>query len=283
MTAIDALLGESIDYAGLYPPASLDMHTAVRTYLEFGRSSHARALGRFIVDLERFPYLWDAAGDYLRGLRLSAIASLDADWEDLHRLVANGFAIESIEIKGAMAAEIGPIASRIPSGVTAYFEIPIDAPLAILDALAAAGARVKLRMGGVSAGAFPSTQAIAHMLDAISRRRMVFKATAGLHHPVRAKYPLTCEPGSPTAAMHGFMNLACAAAVLHFGGDVADAFEALEELEPDAWRVAPEAIAWRVYGWNGDELREVRRKFFAGFGSCSFLEPIRELEALGWL
>ena len=283
MTALDALLADMIDYAGLYPPASLDMHTAVRNFLEYSCSARRLALGRFILDLERFPYLWDAAGDYVHGLRLSVLAGPQSDWDDLRRLGDKGYIIDAVEIKISAPDEIARLATHVPDGMVAYFEIPMDASERTLDTIEAAGARIKLRLGGASADAFPSTQAVAYMLDQIARRRLIFKATAGLHHPVRANHPVSNAPASPTTAMHGFMNVATAAAVLYFGGDVADAFEALEELQPNAWRVVDSAILWREYGWNADELCEVRRQFFAGFGSCSFEEPIHELEALAWL
>ena len=283
MNALDTLLADLIDYAGLYPPASLDMHSAVRNYLEYSRGPQKRALGRFVLDLDRFPYLWDAAGDYVRGIRLSVLAGPESDWDDLRRLIEKGYLIETIDIRASAADEIHRLARRVPDGLIAYFEIPIDSPPETLAAIDAEGARVKLRMGGLSAEAFPSTHTIARMLEQISRRRMLFKATAGLHHPVRAKYPLTSAPNSPTVPMHGFINLATAAAVLHFGGDVADAFEALEELEPGAWRITPNAIVWREHGWNADELCEIRRLFFAALGSCSFHDPFQELEALAWL
>jgi len=284
MNAIDSLLAGLIDYAGLYPPAGLDMHTAVRKYLEYGHCAQRRALGRFVVDLDRFPYLWDAAGDYARGLRLSVIASPDADWVEVQRLIDKGYAIEAVEIKTTEPAEIECVAKRLPAGLTAYFEAPVNGvPAATLDAIAAVDGRIKIRMGGLAAGAFPTPKATAEMLAEMVRRRMVFKATAGLHHPLRGRYPLTYAPESPTAVMHGFVNLVCAAAVLYFGGEAEEAREVLEEEWPGAWQVTPEAMVWQENGWSGDELREVRQKLFAGFGSCSFEEPMRGLEALGWL
>lgn len=274
-----------IDYAGLYPPAGLDMHSAVRNYLEYSRSGHRRALGRFVVNLEQFPYLWDAAGDYVRGMRLSVIATPAADWDDLHRLLDKGYKIDAVEIKAAdRASDVERLAAQVPAGVTQYFEMPVCNALAqMLDAVEAANARVKLRMGGTAVEAFPSPKAVAQMLAELAARRLIFKATAGLHHAVRGRYPLTYDADSPTAVMHGFMNLACAAAVLHFGGEAEDAREVLEEEWPGAFQVTPEAIAWQQDSWNADELREVRQKFFAGFGSCSFEEPMREMEELRWL
>lgn len=283
MTAIESLLDGLIDYAGLYPPASLDMHTAVRKYLEYSRSTHARALGRFVIDLDRFPYLWDAAGDYVRGLRLSVVAHPGADWDELHRIIGKGYQIEAVETKASSAAEIEQVARWIPSGLTTYFEVPSAAGVDVFDAVAAVGARIKLRMGGVTAEAIPSAEAVAYMLEGIARRHLLFKATAGLHHPIRGRYPLNGSHSSPTAVMHGFVNLACAAALLYFGGDAVEAQRLLEEEWPGAWCVTPEAIVWEEYGWSGDELREVRQRFFAGFGSCSFEEPLSYLEALRWL
>ncbi len=283
MTPIEALLTGLIDYAGLYPPASLDMHTAVRNYFEYSHSAYALALGRFVVGLDSFPFLLDAAGEKLRGAKLTVIAGRRADWEDLHRLVAQGFAIEAVEIKDTLTAEIGRIAMRIPPGIAIYFEVPMDSSHAMLDAVATAGARVKIRTGGTAAESFPSTQRLAQMLAELASRHLIFKATAGLHHPLRGRFALTNADGSPTAVMHGFMNLATAAALLHFGGDAREVQLVLEEEWSGAWQITDEAIIWEENSWNAEELREVRQQFFAGFGSCSFAEPVRELEALRWL
>src|ERR1035441_10271096 len=83
MTAIDCLLEGLIDYAGLYPPASLDMHSALKNQLRYARSNHAPVLGRFLVDLSRLPELREAAGDWMRSLKLSVIASPETISENL--------------------------------------------------------------------------------------------------------------------------------------------------------------------------------------------------------
>ena len=293
MIAIESLLAEFFDYAGLYPPAALDMHTAVRNYLEYGRSTYRRALGRFVIDLDRFPYLWDAAGDCVRGMRLTVLAQPDGDWEEqcqeVARLLDKGYAIEAIEIKAGLPAERAPseierLVSCIAAGIPAYFEVPVSPtpPANVLDAVAAAGARIKIRMGGMAAEAFPTPQDVAQMLAELAGRRMLFKATAGLHHPLRGRRSLTSAPQSSTAVMHGFMNLACAAALLYFGGEATEARHMLEEEWPGACQVQPDVIVWGENGWSADELQEVRQRFFIGIGSCSFQEPMRELEALGW-
>ena len=53
MHAIDALLDELIDYAGLFPPAALDMSPAVDAFARHRAGPLAEALGRFVVPVGR--------------------------------------------------------------------------------------------------------------------------------------------------------------------------------------------------------------------------------------
>lgn len=284
MSAIDILLTDLFDYAGLYPPAGLDMHAAVRNYLKYSRGSHARALGRFVVDVDRFSELSEAAGDSLRGIRLSLIATPETDWSRLPRLLSDGYQIEAIEIKSAAPAEIERIAKRIPASLILYVEVPLPAQSEeLLKVAAAVGARIKVRMGGITTEAIPATQTVADMLKALAVRRISFKATAGLHHPLRARHPLTDEPGSPVGMMHGFVNLACASALVHFGGEAEEARRLLDEEDREAWRIMNDSIALGSYHWSAAQLSTVRSEFMISFGSCSLVEPIRDLEALEWL
>jgi hypothetical protein len=289
MTAMHSLLAGLIDYAGLYPPAALDMPTALRNYIDYGRSQHSLALGRFLVDVNRLAELRGESGDAARHVRLSVIAAPTTDWDSLAGLFQDltDLTIDSIEIKTAQPQEIERITRCLPSGLVTYFEVTWDPQLlethAALAAIDAMGARVKLRMGGGVAGDFPSVPQVARMLKALADRRLPFKATAGLHHPIRSRHSFTYEPDSPSGIMHGFLNLACAATLLDSGGDLSQAILLLEEQDPSAWQVTPDAIAWRSFRWSTDELRSMRERCMISFGSCSFTEPIEDLEALGWL
>jgi len=284
MTAIGSLLAGLIDYAGLYPPAGLDMHTAVRNYLAYLEGEHAAALGRFIVDISRLKELREVAGDSLRDLRLSVIASGMVERDNLKRLIDDGFPIDMMEIEVGSSAGIERISQCIPSGLMTYFEVPFeDDASESLAAIRSAGARTKLRMGGVVVEAFPTSEQVAKMLRALANRRIPFKATAGLHHAIRAPYHFTYKADSLTGTMHGFINLCYAAALVYFGGEVGEAQRLLEEEDPATWKVKDEAIGGRAFHWSADQLSEVRREFLISFGSCSFEEPIHDLEALGWL
>jgi hypothetical protein len=146
-----------------------------------------------------------------------------------------------------------------------------------------AGMRAKLRLGGVVAEAFPAAASVAAALKQLAKRRIAFKATAGLHHPLRSLQALTYEPDSPSGLMHGFMNLICASAHVWFGGEAEEAAQLLEEQDRQAWQVTTNSIRCRSWIWSADQIRQVRERFLIRIGSCSFTEPIRDLEALGWL
>jgi hypothetical protein len=282
MNAIDAALSELIDYAGLYPPAALDMRAALHNYLSYRKGNHAGMLGRFIVDLARLDELREAAGESVADLRLSVIAAPDADFNAIAKHRSAGLRIESVEIKCDAPLKIARICEQLPPGVTCYLEIPIaQACTSTLDAIAAVGHHAKLRMGGIVPEAVPEAAQVAERLHLLADRDVAFKATAGLHHPFRSQHRLTYAADSPSGMMHGFVNLLCAAAAVLFGRATRDVQRILEEQDPAAFQVTTEAIGVHGCRWTAEQLREVRQ-FFTGFGSCSFTEPIHDLEALGW-
>jgi hypothetical protein len=284
VSTTESLLAGLIDYAGLYPPASLDMRSAVGSYLAYRSGEHAYALGRFIVDVNRVDELRATAQENVGDLKLSLIVPPDLSGSHLASLLKEGVRIEAVETKVSDLKGLDEIKKIIPSGLETYVELPIDAVNEeMLKAIAGSGARAKLRMGGVVAQAFPPTKPVVMMLTALAERRIPFKATAGLHHPIRSVHHFTYEPGSSFGIMHGFLNLAFAAALLYFGGAGGEALHVLEEKDSNAWRVAQNGIRCRGFAWNADQLAEMRKEFFISFGSCSFEEPIRDLEALGWL
>jgi len=282
-TAMETLLGGLIDYAGLYPPAGLDMRRAVENYFAYRSGRRAFALGRFIVDVNRIDELRAAARNELGNLRLSLIIPADQDATRVAELLGDGVPIESIETRPSDPRSIAEIRKSIPAKIEMYIEVPIDAANDdTLAAIADAGARLKLRMGGVVPGAFPPVESVAQVLGCLQRNQLPFKATAGLHHPLRSLHRLTYAADSPTGMMHGFINLICAAALVHFGGSMIEAVQILEEQDPGAWSLSTHSLSWRSRTWTVDQLSETRRQFMS-FGSCSFEEPIRDLEAMGWL
>jgi hypothetical protein len=284
MRAIETILAGLFDYAGLYPPASLSLRSAANNYLEYSRGEHAGALGHFIINSDRLEELRTVAGDSLDQFRLCVIVSEAEDLNLIADRLSEGMPIDAIEIKCAQPEAIERMAARVPQPLIAYFEVSLDAHgPSTLEVISALGIRAKIRMGGVVSEAFPSISNVVQMLAALAKLRLPFKATAGLHHPIRSCRPLTYEAQSAKGTMHGFLNLCCAAAVLYFGGQSDDAEKVLGEEDPSAWKFGPDALQWRHLRWTRDQLSALRREFFISIGTCSFEEPIQDLKSLGWL
>lgn len=283
MTATEAALSHLIDYAGLYPPAALDMQSAVCNYLEYGTRNRAWMLGRFIIDAAQLDDLRSAAPDRLTEIPLSVIAPPDADLGALLQRRSEEFRIECLEIKCHEPLTIARTCESVPADLRCYFEIPVrQGCSSAVDAIASVGKRAKLRMGGVVADAFPTADQIVDRLHLLYDRGVAFKATAGLHHPVRSDYRLTYAANSPKGTMHGFINMLCAAAAIRFGASTQSAQRILEEQDPAAFRVSEGLLGAHGFAWRAEQISEVRQ-FFTSFGSCSFAEPVQDLEALGWL
>jgi hypothetical protein len=122
--------------------------------------------------------------------------------------------------------------------------------------------------------------AVAAFIRVCVERRLPFKATAGLHHPIRAEHPLTYEANAPRAVMHGFLNVFLAASFAWHGEK--DIEPILAETDPAAFHF-DDGAHWRERTLTAEQLREARTESAHSFGSCSFEEPVRDLQALGLL
>jgi hypothetical protein len=294
MNAVQTLMRHSIDYAGLFPPAGLDLQTAAGNYARYLESEWHWALGRFILPAGRLGELEDAAGDLLFPAagaprwRISALASSDlaADLEQIdafnRRHRAGGAAVvDTIEAKGSSVSAVEGSARQVPQAIQLYLEIPIDSdPAELIGAVRRVGARAKARTGGVTRDAFPSSQDLIRFIGCCTRVGVPFKATAGLHHPWRGEYRLTYAAESPRGRMFGFLNVLLAAAFMRNGMVAAEAVGVLEEASPAALEANDRGVAWRGHPLTTDALRSAREDTIASFGSCSFTEPIEDLLAL---
>jgi hypothetical protein len=128
---------------------------------------------------------------------------------------------------------------------------------------------------------FPSSAEVASFISACVAAGVAFKATAGLHHPVRGSYPLTYDADAPQGVMHGFLNVMMAA-VIALSGDSRDVRSVLDDAEP-ALVFTDSGAAWRGRTIDRAEIARARRDLFLSFGSCSFDEPAAELRRLGLL
>jgi hypothetical protein len=289
-----AALSGFIDYAGLFPPACLDLATTVANHDRYARSPERSMLGRLVVPLARLDelaaILSRTAGerDWAVSALVTAADGCDAMETSLARFHApgrNGVTVTSVEAALPDAASVARVRAATPEGLERFIEIPLDETRdAWLDAVAAAECHAKVRTGGVTSDRFPSSAALAGVLAACARRHVPVKATAGLHHAIRNAYSLTYELDSPSGMMHGFVNLLVAALVLQSGaGGEDDAVRALETRDSREFAFQTGAIRWDGWSFDAAACEDTRAHLLRSVGSCSFEEPVAELRALGWI
>jgi hypothetical protein len=225
-------LARLIDHAPLFPPASLDMPAAVKEDARGRSSEHAWMLARFVCPASRLRELESEMG-WADAPGLSVVLDEDV-------ALPPEAPVEAIEM-------VGPPRAGLPD-VELFCEVPVDE----LEAVAAAGARAKLRCGGARV---PSVEEVAAFFVAARDLELPFKATAGLHHPVRSERE------------HGFLNFLCAADRAAAGAGEAELREVLAGTDPAA------------LGTGSAKGREL----FVSIGSCSFAEPVEDLRELGIL
>lgn len=308
-----------IDYAGLFPPAKLPMEQAVANYAKYAAGADAWMLGRFILPISRIEEFRKAAKGKLPtamdesedggGWPISAIVDGDLD-ENLdsvfvfnaeHAEPKNGLAvIDAVEIKVPTEGDAGDATRSVavPSipfienaleimaeGVYPFFELPVIGGADLrgaIAALAGADAGAKVRTGGVTPEAIPAPHAVSEFIVACAQADVPFKATAGLHHAIRAEQPLTYETNCPRAVMHGFLNVFIAAAMVQeYRIDATAAAKILDETDARKFSIDAETIAWGPGRVDIERIERTRELFALSYGSCSFDEPVDELRGLG--
>ncbi len=287
------LLHTLVDYAGLFPPAALTMQAAVGNYAEYRRSLYAWMLGRFVVPVARLDEFASARSAVLAPSddphwRVSALVGDDVagDAARIEAFNANGRGIwvDAVEVKASTADAIRRIAAAVPRTIKVYVEIPVaDDPRALIAAAAENKVRAKIRTGGVTPDAFPPVEQVDRFLLECYATNVAFKATAGLHHPLRSTRVLTYEANGPRGVMHGFLNVFLTAAFYYNGLTHRDADALLNMTSLDGVEFSDDALVWKDYRVSLAELSTVRRRFAVSFGSCSFREPVDDLIQLGLL
>jgi hypothetical protein len=248
--SLRALLTNLIDYAGLYPPAALSLAAALDNYKRYLASPESWILNRLVLPASK---LGDV--DLGRNWRVTLLVENEPD-----PLPAQ---VETLETKQ-------PLKLSLPT----YCEAPLDR---------INGSFAKVRTGGVTTDSVPMPSEIAEFLCQAAARQVPFKATAGLHHPIRGDHPLTYSADSPHAIMHGFINVFVAAAFAWPGNDRAAVIGVLHECDPESFDFFDDALTWRGRRLPTEQIATTRRDFAHSFGSCSFEEPVAGLRALGWL
>src|SRR5881397_2059088 len=284
--SLQALLAKSIDYAGMFPPCSLALQPAFQHHAKYVWSPEAWMLNTFVLPFEQFDSTKQLLSQFdpLHPLRVAALAPKTADADAfLDGLEEADAAIRSFsryDVDLALLEEARSILGDLP----VFWEAPPDRAEQTAALLAehnsdedVATFGYKLRAGGVTADAFPTSTQIASALVTPATHQLPIKFTAGLHHPIRQ------FRDEVKTKMHGFLNvLGAAVLAAEHRWDLHQTSIMLEDENADSFLFTDDLFAWREWKIDIERLK-YRRKFVTSFGSCSFDEPREDLRALGLL
>jgi hypothetical protein len=299
-----ALLDHLIDYAGMFPPARLPLRDALRHYTRLTESPEAWMLGRFVIlatQLQEMLAVVHAEGG-APALSIAALGRGGADWPEFwERLDSDLDVIESFRKAHRGPHSVDVVELTLPSALAetearqltdyvlpffqlgAFLEVPAGATWQpevqqLVKSLAAErrtatmpAMGLKIRCGGAVT---PTIEQLAWFITCCRDARLPWKATAGLHHPLRHR-----DSTSGTMA-HGFINVFAAGVLGHTHGlDQTLIAAILAEESIDALRFRDEGLGWRQWDCTVAQIREARR-WMPSFGSCSFDEPCDGLRGL---
>lgn len=300
--SLRALLERSIDYAGMFPPCALDLEPALANHACYVRLDDSWMLNAFVLPVGQF----DAAKQFLSqfdpahplsisalGPRtenasafLEALAETDAAIRSLAAHNVDLVSISQLEmfLPGDVDSSLLNEARSIVGSLPAFWEAPAERAERTIALLADHNSNAdhpifgyKMRTGGVTADAFPTSAQIAPALVAPATHQVPIKFTAGLHHPLR-QYREEVQ-----TKMHGFLNvLGAAVLAAEHRWDAAQTAAMLEDEDVSSFKFEDEFFAWRDWKIDVQRLRN-RRRFVTTFGSCSFDEPREDLRALKFL
>lgn len=181
-------------------------------------------------------------------------------------------------------SEVKEILSEMPGVPRLFFEVPYR-QTKLLEKISTAFAQhnkherhniaVKLRTGGLTPETVPTPEQVALALVTLKENGLAFKATAGLHQPLRH---FDKDVG---VDVFGFFNIWFAAAAIYTQpANVGQLVEILQATKSSFFQFASEIAAAGNFRFTLADLAKTRSEFALSFGSCSFAEPIDCLKNL---
>lgn len=276
------------------------MKEAVENYASYLDDPNSFMLARFVVPASRLDSFVNEASSYLNGAnvenahhdrvwQISALVGpdLDADLKSISQFNSqfspHSATIDVVELKASSVEDIRNLLATVPASLERFVEVPVsagDLP-ALVKEIADGKGYGKIRTGGITSEAFPTAQQVARFILACKEQNLPFKATAGLHHPIRAEYRLTYDPNPPTGVMYGYLNIFIAALLAWKNASEEEILQVLTDTDILNFTFDSNGLTYRGQKIPVSEIAKVRKDFAISFGSCSFREPVDDLIPLG--
>ena len=293
-----------LDYAGMYPPANLSLDEAFKNFVAYQSDPYAWMLSRFVIPAKRLKEI-SAFNEKISFTTLGRggkdmdefLANVNLDIADIRTFCDSHQAATVDMYEVALPASsltdkfaANDIVTRAAdalnkNGIMVFFEAPFvetgeswevraEKLLRALRKVKDKHVGFKLRTGGVTADAFPSTAQVAWAMAQTREAGVPLKCTAGLHHPIRHFNQ------SVQTKMHGFLNVFGAGILTTASGISRAEIQAiLEDENAENFAFDENGFSWNTLRVDNSEMKKARL-FATSFGSCSFDEPKEDLQAI---
>ncbi|MBZ0203559.1 MAG: hypothetical protein K8I03_11145 [Ignavibacteria bacterium] len=311
--SLKAFADKIIDYAGLFPPASLELAQAFQNYIFYSQGEYKWMLNKFIIPAKRLPELEEIMnGMTIEGIvPLSIIGTGGETVSEFDNNIINDIElISSFKNKFEAAASIDALEVRLPNelfineriddmpelmisvydrlektfgkNIPIFFEANLKQDheariISVVESIAGLdrSCGFKIRTGGVEPSSFPAAEQIAFAIMTCCEFDVPMKCTAGLHHPIKHYNE------EVSSYMHGFFNVFGAAILAYTNNlDEEELLEILNDEDPYEFEFKESGFEYREIEVTNEEITDARENFILSYGSCSFDEPIADLKTM---
>jgi hypothetical protein len=300
IASAESLLKGIIDYAGLFPPAKLNMSEAVRNYCKYKSGPEAWIVDKFVCPITRLSEMESCLGR-MQFEKSIPVCLIGRGGETAQEFLQNTIADLAVVRRSATRTDVGALEVRIPPAAMnakaighlavelkrrrGELDVFLEPPLTddwrsditmVIETIAITQATgAKIRLGGASADAFPPIEVVSHFIFECARNRIDLKATAGLHHAVRHfDNTMNCH-------VHGFLNVFVAAMLAYSQQCQRSQIDlVLKQDDPRAFVFDKDGLSCLSPKVTNVQIQEARR-YARSFGSCSVAEPVADLAAMG--
>ena len=296
-------LDRLIDYAGLFPPAKLDIEHSLANYADYIKSKDEWMISQFIIPVfqlreisEQLMEKYSEEYPLVLSLISGDISNEIETVNQFLKMYGNSSIFKGYESRILNLSELPQslessyqLGKNQKLNFNSFYELPpsdnwvtdMNKAVSIISEFNVkhnANIGFKLRCGGVDSHMFPNVENIVHTILLCRDLNLPMKFTAGLHHPIRS------YSESVKTKMYGFFNI-------FIGGMIAHKFS----LEPDAlisilidenpknFTFNENGLNWKSFSVSNSEIQKYRKESFISYGSCSFHEPKEDLQQLGLL
>jgi hypothetical protein len=302
-----------IDYAGLFPPANLELLQAFHNFIFYSQSENKWMLNKFIIPAKRLDELskilnemtiegvvplsvLGSGGDTTNAFKSNLANDLSSmrSFLDKHKSLISIDVFET-KLPGELTGsdkgdELPELMQEVSKGleealcksIPVFFEVNLkenheEVIIRTVESIGAVNADCgfKLRTGGTEASAFPATQVIAFAIMTCTEFGVPMKCTAGLHHPLRH------YDESVSGYMHGFFNVFGAGLMSYTNNfDEEGLLEILNDEDPFEFAFDEEGLLYNDTRVTNEEIIEARKNLMISYGSCSFDDPVNDLKTM---